>query len=231
MLTVGFWNIERATDPESERGAFVISKINEWVGMDPRPEVIILCEVTQRGQDLADDLDEETAYQTAFIEAADQAGGVSPCSFLVMVHDDFMFDTLPTGGSMRRPYIHITCGPYHLAGMHATADQGQKALDDICDTATDFRDGQMIIGDMNLPEDKDLPSDLEAWKRNYIAPTGYAFHFPNYPTYRSKRSGRFRTLDYVLVRSGRAVRQASAPQHSLADFAVIDHAPIAFTIE
>lgn len=229
-LTVGFWNTQRATNPALYRAQFMIGKVQEWIALAPPPDVIILAEVTQKGAELRDEFNRLLpAYQAEFVAVADGNGDVSPCSFLVLGRrvQGGNFSVQPVGASSRRPYILVAWNNLTIAGIHATADQGAKALNDICDVANDFR-GTVIIGDMNLDPSVDHGADLQAWEA-YVTQV-YDRHVPRDFTYQSRR-GRLRVLDYALVRRVAPVpwqvRRAPAPT---AGFETIDHAPIAFAI-
>lgn len=80
---------------------------------------------------------------------------------------------------------------------------------------------------MNFPEDKDLDAimkggmeiiDRMKWKPVY----------PNVSTYKSKKSGKEKVLDYIWV--GKTKGQAISLDAPKAAFSDIDHAPIFFEV-
>jgi hypothetical protein len=227
-IRVGFWNTERATNPGGPRAQFVLDTLTAWIAQGP--DVIILAEVTQMGRELEQALNTRFAqqgYRAEYHAVEARDGKASPCSFLVLGRTGYRAFTV--GGSMRRPYVNVELpNGAIVAGIHATADQGEGALNNIIDTVNNLaKDGVAVLGDMNIPEDKNVSEELKRWP-DQLTRMGWATVSPNFMTFRSKRTGREQILDYLWLNQ-RAWQAQNLPRLPY-NFEEIDHAPIFFQI-
>ncbi len=99
QLVVGSWNVQRLTRrnqpqiPVERKFRFVGDTVARWLRSPGQlsPDMLFLCEVTQSGERVAADLLRRIEdvpmpheYRARFYPLPDQAGGVSPCSYLLI---------------------------------------------------------------------------------------------------------------------------------------------------
>jgi len=222
MTLVGFWNIQRASNPERERFEFVGSLIEEWVNgkLDaPAPELLVLAEVTQTGESMAAWLLGFGGYEAEYIAVGGKKDrdAPSPCSFLVFGRRPLP-RARPTGDASVRPMIKLRVGNVTVAALHNAA-RGEPAKEETLIACEENRDGaSLILGDINY----DL-RDIGSTERREFARYRFAPQDPGMGM--TFRSGK--VFDYALTNPGvHAV--ARPPVRGYDAWDIVDHAPIAY---
>ena len=229
-MRIGFWNCQRVGNIDTnnwftaDRTGFVWATVEQWLKLASPPDVLVLAEITQSGEKLATALNQDSfiqakGYRAEFHAFANKNGGASPCSMLVIGKIDgrgFQVD-ICGGRGLKRPYLKITWNDQSFGACHAIANPNQ-ALDEVTTIIDDLQaqNVSVLIGDMNYDFANFSPDyqGYNQWK---------PMRWGDGPSFQGKK-----TLDYVWHDGSTAVFPREVPPHT--DWAVIDHAPIAFEI-
>jgi hypothetical protein len=226
-MIVGYWNIQRASNPSGARWGYVDSVVTPWIYGDldvPVPDLLVLSEVAQTGGQLAANLNGKFGYHEArYVPVSDKNGNPSPCSFIVLGPRPLPQVT-PVGRSPKRPAVTIDCGELVVAAVHLIASNRERALDEAFTFCAENaeRDGQrtLVIGDMNYDFGKLNSFDTRPFGQLGFEPVspGMGMTFKSGQVY-----------DYVWVNAGlRPHPEPPLPTYNR--WAIIDHAPIAYEI-
>ena len=230
-MVVVFWNVQRIGNPNpkdeeaSARFGLFWSYFEE---MAAKADLIILCEVSQKGPELALYIKQKLGFHSTYVAVADANGGASPCAFLVAAKAKAP-TVLPVGTASKRPTIKVTGVGRTVYACHIIAIQGPPAVDEIMDFVTEIDDGAVILGDMNFPQQKWTLKQYSNEKQ-YLGDLDLKIVPPLAPfTHQSQSSGKKGSLDYAFAPKG-TVCTATAAVAKYDDFDTIDHAPIAYNI-
>lgn len=230
-MRVVFWNVQRIgnVDPKSEEAAsrlgYFLQTIAEIVknGAD----LIILCEVSQKGQGLADEIESSFGgwhAQYVPVNCPRAPGVISPCGFLVAANRA-RFAVTPKGVSSRRPAIEVGIGGELISACHIIATGGEPSREEILEFLDDMHSGGYLIGDMNFRIEKwgigENQKELLARKVQVVALNPAQYTFQN-------KRGRTKLIDYLIAPADSVVSAYQAVNAH--DFDLIDHLPVGYIL-
>ncbi|MEQ9233660.1 glycosyl hydrolase family 18 protein [Coleofasciculus sp. E2-BRE-01] len=258
-IRVVFWNVQRMSGSQRNmaRWDYVYNQhLQVWLVSQDAPDIVCLAEVTNRGEELATSLNNDPVLRqrgyVATFEPVDAVRGLGqgPCNFIV-IRRVGIGEPVRVGRSTRRPMVQIrVTAPgrnreLNIGFVHVTANPRQSP-EDIMDATNEIAPeiGSVVLGDMNFRANEpfgvlrqglfvDYGASLQArdWRRIT----------PPYNTFRGEgnRQDGFDnpyTLDYLWYQAGQidtTIEQVTSyrPNPLNIDWGIVDHAPIAYTIE
>ncbi len=229
--TIAFWNVQRVGNPKTKdwqaalRYGLVFSTLKSWCSSDDAPDVLMLCEVSDSGAEMAKDLESTIEGYTADFVPTKSMN----CNFLVMIKGGSKMgkkSITPIGESSRRYLVFVEITGLKVAAIHATADRGDKAREDAIDAMTELaKEGAYLIGDMNIAYGREFEGgDMTVDFLMLAQQMGWTPVPAPYATHRGKT-----LLDYLWVPFGGKAEAAKAPKWT--DWEVIDHAPVCFAVK
>jgi hypothetical protein len=228
-MKVVFWNVQRIgnIDPLSEEGAFrygyFFSTFKELTGA---ADLIILCEVSQKGDDLAKEIQSKLGGWSASYVAVgcSRVGTASPCGFLVAANNKFA--AAPRGGTTKRPAIAVEFGGKLITACHIIATGGDPSKEEILVFLDDMESSGYLIGDMNFRIEKwdiaENKKEITARKIQVVKPGARAY------TFQSKNNQKTKLIDYLFAPANTAV--GTYDPTGSHDFDIIDHAPVGYIL-
>ncbi|MEI2581157.1 hypothetical protein [Scytonema sp. PRP1] len=232
---VVFWNTQRTGKAGTDKFKFVVNQhMESWIQSQSPPDVLILGEITQNGEDLQNyiknnDPWKRLEYNAEFMKVSAKNNKVSPCSFLV-AHKGHA-EIKGRGQSTKRPYIEVLTDGIVIGGCHIIATGGDPSAEEITDMITDLTSGSsslpvVLIGDMNFPFDKSFP-DGEEQQINQMKWTKIS---PGFSTFK-KKNGEGTIIDYIwtddTINKCKPIQLIPSYSH----WEIVDHAPIAYKIK
>lgn len=237
-MKIGFWNIQRATNPDSLRTQIMGDVLLNWLN-DHKPSVVVLCEVTQTGKELEGEINPilfKYGYIAKYIEVpgVKNKDKVSPCSFMVVRQLDLSDWAEPkaVGATTRRPYIRMRVDGIAIGACHAIAIPSM-ALEEAQVFADDVLGGKeeqaILIGDMNSDFNEKTEFD------DYLFQLKLSRYQPGLKhTHLNQTEKKAAILDYAWATNG--LKLTACPIDKGYDdlnyigWADIDHAPIQYDV-
>lgn len=230
-MRIVFWNVQRIGNPFAKSSDSMARFGLFWaylVEIAQKADLIILCEISQKGEELAAEITKELKFHAVYVPVLGSSGGVSPCGFLVAAKASKP-TVLPVGTASQRPAIKITGVGRTVYACHIIAIQGPPAEDEIMDFVTEIDNNAVLIGDMNYGWNK-WTLKQHAYNTQLIGQMDLKIVPPLLPfTHKSQSNGSTSPIDYAFAPKGGVCNPTNAVA-KYDDFDTIDHAPIAYDI-
>ena len=229
-MKVVFWNVQRIgnVNPKSEEGSlrygYFWATFKEFIANGA--DLILLCEISQNGADLAKEIKANFGGWTAEYVAVGctRSDGVSPCGFLVAANGDFRFQ--PRGITSKRPAVAVGYGGEVITCCHIVATGADPSKEEILDFLMDMKAGSYLLGDMNYRIEKweltDNKKEITALDVKAVKPGALAY------TFQSKNNSKTKLLDYIFAPANAAVGSFEPTKSH--DFDIIDHCPVGYIL-